>query len=84
VPVCWSSPACSPSSPLASLLLPRRLCTQSVRMAKRSAARVYRYVRYELPELVFPSGFPDPPGTPKPVKLTLIQHGEVRAPAVAG
>jgi hypothetical protein len=52
-----------------------KLCSTS----KRSmASRLYCYVRYDLPELVLPSGIPDPPGTAKPVKLSLLEHGEVQ------
>lgn len=52
-----------------------KLCSTSKRS---TASRVYGYVRYELAELILPSGIPDPPGTPKPVKLSLLEHGQVQ------
>jgi hypothetical protein len=45
-------------------------------MAKQAhfLRRAYRYIRYDVPEIIFPSSLPNPPGYIEPPKKTLRQH----------
>ena len=61
-----------------SAMRARKLAELGSRSKRSTASRLYCWVRYDLLELVLPSGIPDPPGTPKPVKLSLLEHGEVQ------
>jgi hypothetical protein len=36
--------------------------------------RAYRYIRHDVPEIIFPSSLPNPPGYIEPPKKTLRQH----------
>ena len=36
--------------------------------------RVYRYIRHDIPEIVFPSSLPNPPGYVEPPKKSFKQH----------
>ncbi|KAG7670110.1 hypothetical protein NADE_006360 [Nannochloris sp. 'desiccata'] len=36
--------------------------------------RAYRYIRHDVPEIIFPSSLPNPPGYIEPPRKTLRQH----------
>lgn len=61
---------------------PRPLPSRAACMLSRTARRVWRYVRYDFPEMVLPSSLPDAPDVARKRKLmrqmTLRQHLEVR------
>ena len=61
---------------------PRPLLSRAACMLSRAARRVWRYVRYDFPEMVLPSSLPDAPDVVRKRKLmremTLRQHVEAR------
>jgi hypothetical protein len=44
--------------------------------------RAYRYIRHDVPEIIFPSSLPNPPGYVEPPKKTLKQHIAITKSAI--